>query len=131
MINTYGDYLKDPAGHILTVEDALRIYSDMADCIAKCSLEDKMEFWDDFLKKAAEYTMIRNEWEHMSREEKIDEDSGRTLKHNSFITSVNILSRIAEQEGIDNTWRKDLGEERKRIGDFACFVTYITGISNR
>lgn len=67
----------------------------------------------------------------MSREEKLEADQGRSLKHDAFITSVNILARIAAKEDIDNSWRDEIGAERKRIGDFACFVSYITGISNR
>ena len=34
-------------------------------------------------------------------------------------------------EGIETPWREQLGEARKRIGDFACFVSYIAGINNR
>ncbi len=90
-----------------------------------------MEFWNDFLKKAAKYAYIRSQWETMTREEKIDQDDGRTAAHNSVITAVNVISRIAGNEGVDNSWREELGESRKRIGDFACFVSYITGISNR
>ena len=67
----------------------------------------------------------------MSREERMDADAGRTMTHDGLITSVNVLARIAEKEGVDNSWRDRLGDERKRIGDFACFVSYITGISNR
>ncbi|MCR4909555.1 MAG: hypothetical protein K5985_12060 [Lachnospiraceae bacterium] len=131
MINTYEAYLKHPAGNILTVEDALRIYGKLAKCIEQCTLEDKMEFWQDLLKRAAEYSRIRNGWETMSREEKMDADEGRTLSHDGVITALNVLSRIAEKEQVDNSWRSELGEERKRIGDFACFIAYITGISNR
>ena len=131
MINTYEAYLAHPAGNILTLEDALSIYAKMAESIKKCTLEDKMDFWNNFLKKAADYTYIRNNWELMSREEKMDADARRTSNHDAFITSVNILARIAEKEGVDNSWREMLGDARKRIGDFACFVSYITGISNR
>ncbi len=131
MINTYEDYLNSPAGHILKIEDALQIYSKMVECIGKCDLEDKKDFWDDFLMKAADYTYVRNKWEFMTLPEKMEADAERTATHNLFITSVNIISRIAEKEGVDNSWREELGENRKRIGDFACFVAYITGISNR
>ena len=131
MINTYEAYLKNSVPSTLTMEDALRLYTEMANSIEKCTMEDKMECWNEFLRKAAEYTNIRNQWELMSLEEKMDADPGRTAKHDSFITSINVLSRIAEKEGIDHSWREELGQERKRIGDFACFVTYLTGISNR
>lgn len=131
MINTYDTYLKHPAGNILTIEDAMRIYEKMAECIRQCTIEDKMDFWNDCLKKAARYAKIRNDWETMSREEKIETDSNRTSAHDSIITAINVLSRIAEREGIDNSWRTILGDNRKRIGDYACFISYITGISNR
>ena len=131
MVNTYEAYLKHPAGNTITMEDALRIYTAMAACIEKCSAEDKMEYWNDFLNKAAKYAYIRNRWETMTREEKIEEDDSRTAMHNSLITAINVLSRIVGNEGVENAWREELGENRKRIGDFGCFVSYITGISNR
>ncbi len=131
MINTYEAYLQHKAGNILTVEDALKIYEKMAESIEKCTVEDKMKFWNDFLGRACSYAKIRNDWELMSREEKIESDDARTAAHDKVITAVNILSRLAGNEGIDVSWREALGDNRKRIGDFACFVTYITGISNR
>ena len=129
MINTYETYLKQPDA--LKMEDALRIYTEMTECISKCSAEDKMEFWNEFLMNAAEYTNIRNRWETMSLEEKIEQDKSRSLCHEGFMTSLNIISRLAKQEDIDISWWEELGQDRKRRGDFACFVTYITGISNR
>lgn len=131
MIRTYEAYLNHPAGNTLTIEDAMKIYQEMAESIMKCTLEDKMDFWDDCLRKASEYAYARNMWEHMDREEKMEKDPGRSLKHDAFITSINILARIAEKEGIENSWRQELGNERMRIGDFACFVAYIVGTSNR
>lgn len=131
MINTYEDYLKHPAGNILTMEDALRIYTALNESIGKCTAEDKMESYDDFVKKAVKYAVYRCQWEYKSREDRMAEDQYRTSSHNAFIDSVNLLSRLAASDGIDNSWRAELGEERKRIGDFACFVAYMTGISNR
>ena len=94
-------------------------------------MEDKDEFWNEFIDRAARYTYIRNQWEIMSREERMSEDEGRTRAHNVVITSLNTLARIVEREGGDASWWLKLGDHRKRIGDFACFVSYITGISNR
>lgn len=131
MINTYEGYLHNSTGSTLKIEEALQIYEHMAASIEKCQMENKIELWQDCLKIAAEYSKIRNDWEFMTREEKINEDEERTLKHNSFITHLNILSRISVNEGTDYSWREKLGDDRKRIGDFACFISYITGISNR
>lgn len=130
-INTYEAYLKDKKGNILTTEDAARIYREMVQSIRACTLDDKMDFWNDCIKSAMEYSHVRNEWEFMSREEKIAADGGRTVRHTGFIITVDVLARIAEAEGVDNSWRKELGDDRKRIGDFACYIAYITGISNR
>ncbi|MCR4792792.1 MAG: hypothetical protein K5871_08575 [Lachnospiraceae bacterium] len=131
MTDTYEKYLEHPAGHILAVEDAMKIYKEMAECIDKCTMPEKMRFWNDCIKRAAEYAKIRNDWELMTAEEKMAADEGRSLVHDGFIMSVNVLSRIAEKEGVDASWRSELGEDRKRIGDFACFISYVTGISNR
>ena len=60
MINTYEKYLEHQAGNILKIEDALKIYTKLTACIEQCKLEDKMEFWEEFLSKAADYSKIRN-----------------------------------------------------------------------
>ena len=67
----------------------------------------------------------------MSNGERMEADKGRTIKHNAFIDSLNILTRLLNSDGISTPWREQLGDDRKRIGDFACFVAYIVGISNR
>jgi hypothetical protein len=46
----------------------------------------------------------------------------RTLSHNVFIDECNILSRNMLKNNEDATWRKELGTDRKEIGDFACFI---------
>lgn len=52
-------------------------------------------------------------------------------ERSQFIDEVKRSHHLREYSDDDNSWRDELGEERKRIGDFACFVSYITGISNR
>lgn len=131
MINTYEGYLNHPAGNILTIDEALKMYTALGESIVKCSAEDKMEFYDDFIRRALKYSAYRCEWEYMSREDKLAEDKYRTSSHDAFIASLNLLSRLAAADGIDVSWREELGDDRKRIGDFACFVAYMTGISNR
>ena len=130
-MNSYEMYLKHPAGDVLPVEEAMQIYSDIFEGVSRCTIEDKGEFVNDFLAKACKYASMRNQWEFWSAEEKMSNDEGRTIKHNSFIDSVNILSRLLNSDGIETPWREQLGEQRKRIGDFACFVSYIVGINNR
>lgn len=130
-MNTYEAYLDHTHGNTLPVEEALQLYSDMVSSFEKWSLEDKDELWEDFLKDSTEYAHTRAKWEFMTKEEKAEADPGRTTRHNSCIDHLNIFARNIEKEGIDCSWRKKLGDDRKRIGDFICFVTYITAISNR
>ena len=127
----YDFYLDLSRGSTLTLEDADSILKKINMCVASIKAEDKMDFYNDLLKKAFEYTSIRCSWELMDREEKIDNDNFRTGCHNSFITSIDVLSRLAAAEDVDSSWREDLGDDRKRIGDFACYITYINGIANR
>ncbi len=130
-MNNYEEYLNHKAGHVLKIEDAQSIYKRMTDAIAKCEHEAKKELWDDFVQRCFKYTLVRCKWEFMDYQERIDADPSRTRMHDTVIDSIEILARLANKEGMDISWREDLGDERKRIGDFACFVTYITGISNR
>jgi hypothetical protein len=58
-------------------------------------------------------------------------DQRRTLAHNAFIDSVNIMSRNMDKENEDNLWRAVLGDDRKIIGDFACYVHMFLGLEAR
>jgi len=130
-MNTYEIYLENAGPSALTIEDALEIFNEMVASVKACKIEDKMEFYDEMIQKACAYAKIRDDWEYMTREEKQEADQGRTIKHNAFIDSLDILNRLITNDGVNSNWREKLGEERKRIGDYACFVSYITGICNR
>jgi len=56
-------------------------------------------------------------------------EAGRTAAHNALIDACNIMSRnmCETDEGIE--WRRELGDERKRIGDFACWLHALLGIA--
>lgn len=93
-----------------------------------------MEMLQGFQKAAVKNAQIRGGWNLMSREEQREKDDGRTAAHNAVIRNVNMLARYLSGKGKDVSWRDDLGDEvenRKRIGDFACFVSCIMGIDSR
>jgi hypothetical protein len=83
------------------------------------------------LRTAIRYTNMRVEWLFMTSAERLEVDRQRTAAHNAFIDAVNILSRAMGQAGQDNSWRQVLGENRKDIGDFACFLVAHLGILAR
>jgi len=86
---------------------------------------------DDLLRKGVEYARIRAEWQLSTREQRIEMDQRRKLAHNSFIDACNILSRNMAKSGEDNSWRANLGADRKVIGDFACFIHCFLGLAGR
>jgi len=83
------------------------------------------------LKAAVRYAAIRAEWHFMSLTERATADPVRTIAHNRFIDSCNILSREQAKIGEDNKWREAIGMDRKMIGDFACWVSCWVGIGER
>lgn len=80
-------------------------------------------------KAAVHYATIRAEWEFQAFDEKLD--ANRTIVHNRFIDSCNILSREQAKIGEDNSWRSTIGTDRKLIGDWACYLSCFIGIRNR
>jgi len=86
---------------------------------------------DNFYKLAIRYSQVRARWNFMSVEEKIESNDERTRLHNTLIDSLNILSRNMAKAGEDTTWHRTLGENRKVIGDFACYVVAWLGIRQR
>jgi hypothetical protein len=89
------------------------------------------ELLADVLRAAIRYSQLRAEWMLMTIEERREIDARRTAAHNAFIDALNILSRAMKKAGQDNEWRRLLGDDRKEIGDFACFLTAHLGILAR
>lgn len=138
-MDTYPSYLTHPAGAVLPFEEALQIYDAMTAGIAKyrgtsaCKQDTEIleEIVQEFSQKACDYAGIRAQWGFWCRERKLQEDMERTGKHNAVIDSLNILCRLLNKKDIETPWREQLGNQRKRIGDFACFIAYITELNNR
>ena len=94
--------------------------------------EDLIEMWTDVLKRAARYAAVRANWNFLSREEKSNTDESRTIKHDSFIRSLDILSRYQQKLNMyHDNWREALGTDRKDIGDYACYLAMFAGINAR
>jgi len=90
-------------------------------------VEKRMEFFH----KAAEYARIRVDWQLSTPGERLQLDEKRRALHDGFIEACNGLSRDMQAEGEDISWREDLGEDRKEIGDFACYINLILGLVAR
>lgn len=89
------------------------------------------ELRPDFLERAVRYARLRTDWELVDAGGRAEIDEPRRLAHNAFIDACNILARAMRQQGLDATWREQLGDDRRDIGDFACFVHCFLGLAAR
>lgn len=133
MVCTYEEYLKQPKA--ITFGKMQIFHAEMlAEIVADT---EALELYDELMKVATRYAAIRANWLLLSREEKSEQDSGRTSCHNSVIIHFNMLARYLKQQGKAAAWRDELGYEednpynRKAIGDFACYLAFVDGINAR
>lgn len=90
-----------------------------------------MEYWNDFINSCVEYAEIRSTWLFLSREEKLEKDELRTAIHNTVIRNLSILKRMVENRNENIEWYNRFYDDRKRIGDFACYISYIYALCTR
>lgn len=99
--------------------------------------EDALELYEELVKQATRYAQFRSNWILWSREEKMEHDAGRTSCHDSLIVKFNQLAKYLGMLGKETQWRKELGfieddpYNRKRIGDFGCYIVFMDSICAR
>ena len=102
-------------------DTATRIYQE----IAQSSLHDLRK---SLVNAAVEYARIRTDWQLASAEERRDLDQRRRIAHNALISACDILSRNMAKRGETIDWLVLLGDDRKNIGDFACYLHCLLGV---
>lgn len=107
----------------MTYETAVRVY--------ECMKHGDESLRLQVLRAAIRYCNIRAEWKLMTVPERAAADKQRTAVHNAFIDTVNVLSRSMAESGQGNEWRRLLTDDRKILGDFACFLVAHLGILAR
>ena len=132
-MNGYDEYLKSKRS--LSFEEALNLHRQMLEEIG--TDDTAVELYKSLSSKASRYSGFRSEWITLSMEQKADRDSSRSSCHDSMIVEFNKLSRYLRSTGKAAKWRDMLGEEkddpynRKRIGDFGCFIALINALNAR
>jgi len=106
-------------------------YARAASIYARFRSSQLFELKSDLIAAAVRYACIRVDWllADAEKQRRIGED--RTPAHNAFIVTCDILSRNMTKHGEDGSWRTELGSDRKVIGDFACYLHCILGVSAR
>ena len=87
--------------------------------------------WAAVIESAVRYARIRTDWYLTDDATRRDVDAMRTRAHDAFIDNCNILSRAMANNGMNNTWRQTLGDQRKDLGDFACYIHCALGLEAR
>lgn len=85
----------------------------------------------NLIRAAARYSGLRNNWYLASTEEKIDLDDERKIAHEAFIGWCDIMARNMREKGENFSWRSKLGNDRKLIGDFACYISLFVSLEAR
>lgn len=112
----------------LTLTEALEIYNEMERLLDRTD-EDIVSLYNSLIEKSIRYAHTRAEWTTLTRQERISRDESRSILHDSFISSVNIIARTQGESG--SAWRKLLTDDRKRIGDFACYIALFKALDAR
>lgn len=113
---------------VLTYTEAKEIYDTINANLDRTD-EDIVGLYNDMIARAVRYANFRSGWNYLSREQKTEQDPSRTMAHDAFIMSTNIVART--QGNIGAEWRERLSDDRKRIGDFACYIALFQGIEAR
>ena len=124
----YDDF-KNEKG-IVSFSEAEQIYSSLLNSSNQLDKEFQEE-WKTFVLLCVEYDSARGKWLTLSREEKLANDESRTVTHNKVIYQLKILKGLASEQGNDVAWFEQFNDDRKRIGDFACYVAYIYALNAR
>ena len=133
MICNYEDYLS--LAKSISFEECSRLHKEMIQEIGND--EDAIEMYDYLLEKATDYAAYRSRWTTRDREWKLNNDPQRTATHDVLINNFNMLARYLINIGKKAEWRDALGyiEEdptnRKKIGDFACYLAFVHALNGR
>ena len=133
MYPTYEEYLQMPKS--LPFNEMQELHAQILFGIGTDT--EAQELYEELIGASITYASIRAKWLTLSREEKASTDSRRTSSHDSVITHTNMLVRYLQMHGIETAWRDVLGDEkedpnnRKRIGDFGCYLAFVNAIAAR
>lgn len=133
MITTYAEYLEKPS--VLTFEDMNRIHEALLSGVR--AMEDGEEAYDKLVRAGTNYIDTRAGWKLMPKPVRSERNDERTARHNAVIIALDELAEKMKEKGLDTAWRDEIGYEetdkvnRKRCGDFGCYIAFINSINAR
>lgn len=129
---TYQSYLEE--NDSITFEHVEEIYRD----IFKIATKNDMEFnrlWKIMIENAINYSNMRAKYSLQNLAERSEMfDSSRTNKHNIFMYSLEDIVFYMKEKNWNTDWFNQIGtikNDRKRLGDFACYLVFIYSLNAR
>lgn len=126
---TYESYLGEP--NSITLEECHRIYSDIVGQIQGKKDSKAEALFKELQQRAIAYAAIRAGWFNLSYGERAEADADRTRKHDLFIKAKSDLATYMYENKMNIDWEDRLGTQRKRIGDFACYMVFLISLHER
>lgn len=133
MLFAYDDY-ESQYGSLKFI-DFQRLHFLMLEAIGKD--KNALELYYALIRVASDYAVLRSRWSVADKDWKLVNDGYRTSAHDALIISLNVLARYLQIIGKGTEWREELGNpekdsmNRKRIGDFGCYLVFVHGLSAR
>ena len=127
----YEDYLKEE--NHLSFEKAVKIHAEILKAGNLNDIDFK-ELWEEVLESAIVYGHTRALWSIQSFEQRREIDETRTRQHNLFMSNLKVLMRYMEGQGWHTEWFVKIGtieSDRKRLGDFACYLVNLQSLLAR
>ncbi len=133
MVTTYKEYLGKDS--VLTFEDMTRLHEAM---LQELQGDPEAEaLYDRLVRAGTLYVETRAGWKLMAKDVRRERNDERTARHNSVITGLDMLADYLKEKGASTDWRDEIGYEavdkvnRKRCGDFGCYLAFINAINAR
>ncbi|MGF1451814.1 MAG: hypothetical protein ACFB21_07055 [Opitutales bacterium] len=108
----------------LTFAEAVNIFGEIA-------ANADRQVLGGLLQHAVRYARSRTDYRLAAPSEQQLMGADRTRLHNRLLDAVDELSADMHRRGASTEWRSRLGDDRKQIGDFACYLHAIIGINAR
>ena len=78
---------------MLQYEVAKKLYDEMKEKAAKCPKEGFDEFYKGFLENATDYAKTRTAWSFMDQTARMEDDRGRSIKHDAVMSMLGAICR--------------------------------------
>ena len=130
-MKTYDEYLKANDG--ITFEECSKIYNYIIEA-ANANDEEFKDYWKEMMNNAITYANTRAKWSIQTLSERREIDERRTRQHNDFMASLKLIASYMKEQNWNSNWFNQLGtieNDRKRFGDFACYLVFINSLNAR